>query len=81
MTLKERLEQGQYNVDATKVADAILLGRRTLRTIQFNIAFALGLKALFLGLALTGHASLWMAIMADTGATLLVILNALRLLK
>lgn len=67
--------------DLGKVAEAIHLGKRTLRIIQFNIAFALGLKALFLVLALSGHASLWMAIMADTGATLLVILNALRLLR
>ena len=46
-----------------------------------NIAFALGIKAVFLVLASTGHASLWMAILADTGATLLVILNPLRLLR
>ena len=49
--------------------------------IRFNIAFALGIKAVFLILAFTGHASLWMAILSDTGATLLVILNALRLLR
>lgn len=64
-----------------KIAETIRLGRRTLRIIHFNIAFALGLKALFLGLTLSGHASLWLAIMADTGATLLVIANALRLLR
>jgi len=63
-----------------KIAETIRLGRRTLRIIHFNIAFALGLKALFLILTLLGHASLWLAIMADTGATLLVIANALRLL-
>ena len=45
-----------------------------------RIAFALGLKAIFLLLTLMGHASLWLAIMADTGATLLVVANALRLL-
>lgn len=64
-----------------KIADTIRLGRRTLGIIHFNIAFALGLKALFLILTLMGHASLWLAIMADTGATLLVIANALRLLS
>ncbi len=63
-----------------KIADTIRLGRRTLGIIHFNIAFALGLKALFLLLTLMGHASLWLAIMADTGATLLVVANALRLL-
>jgi Cd2+/Zn2+-exporting ATPase len=67
--------------DLTKVAEAIALGRRTVRVIQFNIAFALAIKALFLGLALAGHTSLWLAIAADTGATLIVIANALRLLK
>jgi Cd2+/Zn2+-exporting ATPase len=63
-----------------KIAETIRLSRRTLGIIHFNIAFALGLKALFLLLTLMGHASLWLAIMADTGATLLVIANALRLL-
>ena len=67
--------------DLTKVAEAIHLSRRTLKIIHFNIASALGVKALFLILAFTGHASLWLAILADTGATLLVILNALRLLR
>lgn len=67
--------------DLSKVAEAIQLGRRTVRIIQTNIAFALGVKAVFLVLALLGHASLWLAILADTGATLVVIANALRLLK
>ncbi|SKA86301.1 Cd2+/Zn2+-exporting ATPase [Prosthecobacter debontii] len=67
--------------DLIRVSDAILLGRRTLKIIQFNVGFALSVKALFLILAFTGHTSLWLAILADTGATLLVILNALRLLK
>ncbi|MFW6153871.1 MAG: heavy metal translocating P-type ATPase [Planctomycetota bacterium] len=53
--------------------------RRTLRIIKQNIAFALGLKALFIILTLAGVASLWMAIAADTGATLLVVFNSLRL--
>lgn len=67
--------------DLSKVADTILLGRRTVRMIQTNIGFALGVKAIFLALAVTGHATLWMAILADTGATLIVIANALRLLR
>lgn len=66
--------------DLTKVAEAVHLGRRTVRIIQFNVTFAIAVKAAFLGLAVTGHTSLWLAILADTGATLLVILNALRLL-
>lgn len=67
--------------DLGMVAEAILLGRRTVGIIKFNIAFALALKAVFLILALLGHTSLWLAILADTGATLLVIANALRLLR
>jgi len=67
--------------DLSKVAEAVQLGRRTVRMIQTNIGFALGVKAIFLALAVTGHATLWMAILADTGATLVVIANALRLLR
>ncbi|MBX3742083.1 MAG: cadmium-translocating P-type ATPase [Akkermansiaceae bacterium] len=67
--------------DLSEIAKAITLGRRTLGVIRFNIAFALLLKAVFLILTLTGHASLWLAILADTGATLIVTGNSLRLLK
>ncbi len=67
--------------DLSKVAETIQLGRRTVRIIKTNIAFALIVKAVFLVLALLGHTSLWLAILADTGATLVVIANALRLLK
>jgi Zn2+/Cd2+-exporting ATPase len=67
--------------DLAKLAATIQLGRRTLRIIQTNIIFAVAIKALFLVLALFGYTSLWLAILADTGATLLVILNALRLLR
>jgi Cd2+/Zn2+-exporting ATPase len=67
--------------DLGKVAEAIRLGRRALRIIQANIIFALAVKAVFLVLAFTGHTSLWLAILADTGATLVVIVNALRLLN
>ncbi len=67
--------------DLGKIAETVRLGRRTMGIIRFNITFALGLKALFLVLTLLGHASLWLAIMADTGATLLVVANSLRLLR
>jgi Cd2+/Zn2+-exporting ATPase len=67
--------------DLSKVAEAIHLGRRTVRIIVFNISFALAIKAVFLILALIGYTSLWLAIAADTGATLIVIANALRLLR
>jgi Cd2+/Zn2+-exporting ATPase len=67
--------------DLLMVPEAIRLGRRTLSVIRFNIAFAVGIKAVFLVLALLGHTSLWLAVLADTGATILVIFNALRLLR
>lgn len=67
--------------DLRKVADSIVLGRRVVSIIRFNVTFALLVKAVFLVLAFFGFAGLWMAILADTGATLLVIMNSLRLLR
>ena len=66
--------------DLGKLPWLIRHSRRTLGTIKQNIIFALGLKLVFIALALVGMASLWMAIAADTGASLLVILNGLKLL-
>jgi Cd2+/Zn2+-exporting ATPase len=54
--------------------------RRCLGIIRQNIVFALAVKAVFVALTLMGHASLWAAIAADMGASLLVIFNGLRLL-
>ncbi|MEO7411758.1 MAG: cation-transporting P-type ATPase, partial [Opitutaceae bacterium] len=67
--------------DLGMIAETIRFGRRTLGIIRFNVIFALSLKALFLVLTVLGQASLWLAILADTGATLLVVANALRLLR
>jgi Cd2+/Zn2+-exporting ATPase len=67
--------------DLAKIAETVVLGRRTVRVIQANIIFALAVKAVFLVLAVVGYTSLWLAIAADTGATLVVIANALRLLR
>ncbi|MBI5091420.1 MAG: heavy metal translocating P-type ATPase [Candidatus Hydrogenedentes bacterium] len=67
--------------DLSKLAWLIKHSRRVLRVIRQNIAFALGLKAAFITLALLGYATLWMAIAADMGASLLVIFNGLRLLS
>lgn len=64
----------------TGVAELIDLSRATLGNIWQNIALALGLKAVFLVTTLLGVTTLWMAILADTGATVLVTANALRLL-
>ena len=55
--------------------------RRTLRMIKTNVAFALGIKAVFMILAFLDLATLWMAIFADMGVTLLVVFNSLRLLN
>jgi Cd2+/Zn2+-exporting ATPase len=67
--------------ELSKIPFAVRLGRSTLRTIKTNIALSLAVKAVFLALAITGHATLWMAIVADTGASLVVIANGLRLLR
>jgi Cd2+/Zn2+-exporting ATPase len=67
--------------DLSKLPWLIGHSRRTLAIIKQNIGFAVGLKLLFIVLALSGMASLWMAIAADMGASLLVILNGLRLLR
>ncbi|WP_420593895.1 heavy metal translocating P-type ATPase [Deinococcus sp.] len=66
--------------DLSGVADLVQLSRDTMTNIRWNIGFALGLKAVFLFTTLLGHTNLWMAIVADTGATALVTANALRLL-
>lgn len=63
------------------VAAKIRLTRATMVNIRQNIAIALGLKAVFLVTTIAGITGLWPAIMADTGATVLVTLNALRLLR
>ncbi|MFT5905962.1 MAG: Cd2+/Zn2+-exporting ATPase [Cryomorphaceae bacterium] len=80
-TAIETADMALMTDDLSKISEAIHLGRRTLAITKFNITFALGIKAVFLILAITGHASLWIAILADTGATLLVIANSLRLLS
>ncbi len=67
--------------DLTRLPFAIRLSRASLRVIHQNIAMALGLKAIFLALAIPGYATLWMAVFADMGASLLVIANSLRLLR
>ena len=60
---------------------AIRLARATLRNVRMNVAISLALKAVFLVMAVTGAATLWMAVLADTGASVIVVGNALRLLR
>ena len=67
--------------DLSHVAMALRMARKSRRVIKQNIALSLGLKLAFLALAIPGIATLWMAVMADVGATLLVTLNGMRLLR
>ncbi|WP_291272268.1 heavy metal translocating P-type ATPase [Geothrix sp.] len=69
------------NDDLTRIPWLVNHSHRTLTVIRQNITFALAVKALFVVLTMVGHASLWSAIAADMGASLLVIFNGLRLLK
>jgi len=66
--------------DLRLVPFLVALGRKTIQRIRVNIAFALLIKAVFIGLALAGVATLWMAVLTDTGASLLVTANGLRML-
>jgi Cd2+/Zn2+-exporting ATPase len=63
------------------IAAMIRLARATMGNIRANIVIALGLKAVFLVTSVLGYTGLWVAILADTGATVLVTANALRLLR
>lgn len=67
--------------DLRKLPAFIALSRQASRVLWQNITVALGIKAVFFGLALAGMATLWMAVFADMGASLLVVLNGLRLLR
>ncbi|WP_395062067.1 heavy metal translocating P-type ATPase [Paraburkholderia silvatlantica] len=64
--------------DPRKIAAFIGLSRKTAGVLKQNIALALGIKAVFLVLAMAGEATLWMAVFADVGASLLVVANGLR---
>lgn len=67
--------------DLGKLPYTMKLSRKTLTIIKQNITFSLGIKALALLLIVPGWLTLWMAIFADMGATLIVTLNSLRLLR
>ncbi|PHV05437.1 heavy metal translocating P-type ATPase [Janthinobacterium sp. BJB412] len=67
--------------DLRKIPAFIRLSRATARVLTQNIALALGIKAVFLVLTFTGQATMWMAVFADMGASLLVVANGLRLLR
>ncbi len=63
------------------IPDLISLGKKTLRTIKFNVGIAIGSKLIFVVLAAFGMANLGVAIATDTGVSILVILNGLRLFR
>ncbi|MFZ5456975.1 MAG: heavy metal translocating P-type ATPase [Pseudomonadota bacterium] len=67
--------------DLRKIALFIRFSRRTASVLRQNIALALGIKAIFIGLVFIGQATMWMAVFADMGASLLVVANGLRLLR
>lgn len=67
--------------DLRKIPMFLQLSHRTASILKQNIVFALGIKAVFLVLTFTGHATMWMAVFADMGASLLVVFNGLRLLR
>lgn len=80
-TAMETADVAIMDDDPRKIADFISLSRRVASVLKQNIALALGIKAVFLALALSGHATLWMAVFADMGASLLVVFNGLRLIN
>jgi Cd2+/Zn2+-exporting ATPase len=69
------------NDDVRRIPETIRLSRQTHTVLVQNISLALGIKAVFMALALFGTATMWMAVFADMGATLLVVANGLRLVK
>ncbi len=69
------------NDDLRRIAHTVRLSRTTHAVLWQNIALALGIKAVFLLLAVLGSATMWMAVFADMGASLLVVANGLRLMR
>ena len=77
----ETADSALMSDDLAKLPWLVRHSRRALGIIRQNIAFALGVKAVFVVLTLLGHSSMWAAVGADSGATLVVVFNALRLLR
>lgn len=69
------------NDEPSKAADAVRISRKTISIVKQNIAFALGVKFFVLGLAALGEASMWAAVFADVGVSVIAILNAVRVLR
>ena len=80
-TAIETADVALMNDDPGKIAVFVRLSHRCFAILRQNIALALGIKLLFMGFALAGQATMWMAVFADMGASLLVVGNGLRLLR
>ncbi len=80
-TAMEAADVVVMNDDLRRIAETVRLSRATHAVLWQNIALALGIKAAFLVLAVLGNATMWMAVFADMGASLLVVANGLRLLR
>jgi Cd2+/Zn2+-exporting ATPase len=77
----ETADMALMSDDLLRVPYAIRLSKATLRNIRTNLAISVVMKAAFVLAAVAGVATLWMAVLADTGASVIVIVNALRLLR
>lgn len=75
----ETADVALMNDELNKIPSVIQIGRQTLSIIKQNIIIAIGLKLVFLILTIAGISNLWMAVFADTGASILVTLNGMRL--
>ena len=80
-TAIENADVALMDDDLRKIPTFVRLSRATAQVLMQNIVLALGIKAVFLVLTFTGHATMWMAVFADMGASLLVVGNGLRLLR
>ena len=80
-TAMEAADVVVMNDDLRRIAETVELSRSTHAVLWQNIVLALGIKAVFLVLAVFGSATMWMAVFADMGASLLVVFNGLRLMK
>ncbi len=78
---KEAADVLIMNDDLRRIPETIRLSRKTYSVLWQNITLALGIKAVFFVLAVFGSATMWMAVFADMGASLLVVFNGLRLLR
>ena len=73
--------QTPHDDDLRRIPETIRLSRQAYAVLWQNIGMALGFKAIFFATAITGHATMWMAVFADIGTTLIVIANSLRMLR